>query len=226
MAISNPFRLFNPIFNYYIGGDNRPVFFDIDDTLPVLRVLDQNIDAIQAELDTILPMNIPRYHEVDTWQYKISAEGDPDKDWKVFMLYAFGQKAEANQAVCPDTTRLINGIPHLFQAFFSILDPGKSIPAHSGPYRGYLRYHLGLRIPKNNPPKLRVKDQFCTWQQGESVLFDDSWEHEVINDSDETRVILIVDVMRPLPPFPHAVNQFIHDVFGRLYGKKLASAFR
>ncbi|MCG8670546.1 MAG: aspartyl/asparaginyl beta-hydroxylase domain-containing protein [Pseudomonadales bacterium] len=226
MVSLNPFRLFNPIFNHYIGGENRDVFFDIDATIPALRHLDSNIEIIQRELDTILPTEIPKYHEVDSWQYKISGEQDPDKDWKVFMLYAFGEKHEVNRAHCPRTTELIDSVPGLFQAFFSILDPGKSIPAHSGPYRGYLRYHLGLRIPKNNPPKIRVKDQFHTWKRGESILFDDSWDHEVINHSDDTRVILIIDVMRPLPPFPHRLNQLIHDVFGKLYGKKLAAQFR
>jgi aspartyl/asparaginyl beta-hydroxylase (cupin superfamily) len=39
----------------------------------------------------------------------------------------------------------------LFQAFFSILDGGKSIPRHAAPYRGYLRYHLGLKVPKLLP---------------------------------------------------------------------------
>jgi len=32
-------------------------------------------------------------------------------------------------------------------AFFSILAPGKHLPAHRGPYKGVMRYHLGLLIP-------------------------------------------------------------------------------
>ncbi len=226
MAISNPFRLFNPIFNHYIGGGERPVFFDIDSTSPALRLLEQNIEKIQTELDTILPLDIPKYHEVDNWQYKISGEVNPEKNWKVFLLYSFGQKPKKNRALCPNTTEMLDSIPHLFQAFFSILDPGKSIPAHSGPYRGYLRYHLGLRIPSEKPPKIRIKNEFHTWAEGESILFDDSWDHEVINDSNGTRVILIIDVLRPLPRLPHLLNLFIHDVFGKLYGKKLMKSFK
>ena len=30
---------------------------------------------------------------------------------------------------------------------FSILAPGKRIPPHDGPYKGVLRYHLGLDGP-------------------------------------------------------------------------------
>ena len=225
-TIPNPFRIFNPYFDIYTGGKQRPVFFDIDETCPELRNFEHNIEAIQHELDAILPLKIPRYHEVDPWQYKISGAIDPDKDWKIFLLYSMGEKPAANRALCPETTALLDSIPNLLQGFFSILDPGKSIPAHNGPYRGYLRYHLGLRIPSTNPPQIRVKDQFYTWQQGESILFDDSWSHEVINKSQETRVVLIVDVLRPMPSAPHRVNLLIHDLFGRLYGKKLMKLFR
>ena len=109
-----------------------------------------------------------------------------------------------NQAKCPRTTGLIGKIPGVVSAFFSILDPGKSIPAHRGPYLGYLRYHLALRVPKNNPPKMRVKDEFHL--SGKSIVFDDSLEHEVYNKSDETRVVLIVDFLRPMNLPAHALN--------------------
>ena len=53
--------------------------------------------------------------------------------------------------------------------------------------------------PENRPPTLRVKDRYYTWKEGESLLFDDSWDHEVINESDDIRVVLIVDFERPVP---------------------------
>jgi aspartate beta-hydroxylase/beta-hydroxylase len=40
-------------------------------------------------------------------------------------------------------------------------------------------------------------------------MFDDSWPHEVINESAEPRVVLIVDVLRPLPLVPSLLNNFI-----------------
>jgi aspartyl/asparaginyl beta-hydroxylase (cupin superfamily) len=53
---------------------------------------------------------------------------------------------------------------------------------------------------------MRVKDQYHTWEAGRSILFDDSWNHEVVNRSDDIRVVFIVDVMRPLPLHLHAAN--------------------
>ena len=101
------------------------------------------------------------------------------------------------------------------------LDPGKSIPPHHAPYRGYLRFHLGLQVPAQDPPRLRVKDQHYTWKEGEAVLFDDSWQHEVSNVATEVRVVLVVDVMRPMPRFPTAVNRLIMNRFLEGYRRKV-----
>jgi aspartyl/asparaginyl beta-hydroxylase (cupin superfamily) len=213
----------NRIFDLYTGGSRRPVFFDIEKTAPALLALDRNSPAIREELLGLLAEKqaIPRYHEVDQMQYGISARVDPEKDWKVFYLYAMGEKPVANRARCPQTAALLDQVPGLFQAFFSILDGGKSVPAHCGPYRGYLRYHLGLVVPETDPPSIRIKDQHYTWQEGQSILFDDSWEHEVTNRSTSDRVVLIVDIRRPMPiPFG-SLNRLVEFVMRMVYGKQV-----
>jgi aspartyl/asparaginyl beta-hydroxylase (cupin superfamily) len=198
----------NRRFSDAAGGEARPAFYDIDTTYPSFRLLDRNYPVIREELESVLSYKdrIPRYHELDTRESYISGSQDPDRTWRVFMLRNLAGTPRANQARCPRTTTLLRRIPGLFQAFFSILDPGKSIPAHSGVYYGYLRYHLSLRVPRNNPPRMRVKDQWHTWEEGRSILFDDSWNHEVVNQSDDLRVVLICDVLRPLPLALHAAN--------------------
>ena len=41
------------------------------------------------------------------------------------------------------------------------------------------------------------------------MIFDDTFNHEVWNDTDQTRVVLFVDVLRPLP-FPESlINRLI-----------------
>jgi len=204
----------NGAYAWAANGDQRPAFYDIDKTYPSLRALDQGYPAIRAELESLLQKNvsIPRYHDIAPAETYISGTVDPDKDWKVFMLYTMAGGTSRNQARCPATARLIGKIPNLYQAFFSILDPGKSIPAHSGVYLGYLRYHLGLIVPANNPPKMRVRDEWHTWQEGKSIMFDDSHEHEVVNHSDSKRAVLIVDVLRPMPLPLHAINWTLTQV--------------
>ncbi len=149
---------------------------------------------------------IPRYHEISPRETYISGTVDPDKDWRVFALSTLIGIPLANRERCPQTTIFIDRIPGVISAFFSILDAGKSIPAHCGPSLGYLRYHLALRVPKINPPSIRVKDQYYIWEEGKSIVFDDSWEHQVFNESNDLRVVLIVDIFRPMPLPLHMMN--------------------
>ncbi len=215
--------LLNKFYDLHIGGSRRPVFFDISATRPELLELDRNYQVIREELLRILPekRSLPRYHELDEMQYNISARVDADKDWKIYPLNIMGVKPEAYCTCCPKTTALLDGIPGLFEAFFSILEGGKSIPHHEGPYRGYIRYHLGLIVPEKKPPSIRVRDQEYTWKEGESVLFDDSWDHEVYNQCAADRVVLIVDIRRPMSQPYDGVNRFVQRIMKAVYGRHI-----
>ncbi len=91
-------------------------------------------------------------------------------------------------------------IPGMTTAMFSILSPRKHILDHRGPYKGVLRYHLGLIVPREAERcRIRVGEDIRHWEEGKSLIFDDTFNHEVWNDTDETRVVLFVDVLRPLP---------------------------
>ena len=212
----------NPFFHLFIGGDRRPVFYDIDQVCPALRRLEQHYPAIRAELEQILPMQhrMPRYHDIDDDLLFASGRYHRDKRWNVFMLYCYGEKPAFNRARCPLTAELLASVPYLCQGFFSILDPGKSIPRHTSPSRYYLRYHLGLRVPVENPPYIVLTDQKYTWREGESVLFDDSWEHEIVNHASEPRAVLIVDVLRPMPWPAHLLGRAVMILARWIYAVK------
>jgi aspartyl/asparaginyl beta-hydroxylase (cupin superfamily) len=204
-------RPINLFFDIFVGAGRRPVFFDIAATRPDLLAFDRHYPAIREEVERLLEsrVRIPRYHEIDPLQRQVSEKTDPHRSWSIFMLNSMDVRWEENRARCPVTSGLVDQMPDLFQAFFSILEGGKSIPAHNGIYRGYLRYHLALKVPRENPPKIRVKDQFHQWKEGESVLFDDSWEHQVYNEASDFRVVLIVDILRPMPALPSALNRVV-----------------
>jgi aspartate beta-hydroxylase/beta-hydroxylase len=77
-------------------------------------------------------------------------------------------------------------------------------------------------VPKHDPPSIRVAGREYVWTEGEGVMFDDSWPHEVINHSSEARVVLIVDVPRPLPLLPRLVNNAVLWGFAApAYAKKV-----
>ena len=212
----------NNLYARYIGREQRPTFFDINQTSPTLNEITQHFSTIKQEFEHVLSQNqeLPRYHDIDPGEAKIS--NACEKKWSVYMLYLLGYQFEEAQTLCPTLCRLLKKIPHLTQAFFSILEPGKSIPLHEGPYLGYLRYHLGIHVPKNNPPQIIVNKQPHTWHEGEAGLFDDSWPHQVDNQSDDFRAVLIIDILRPMPLLPHLINRFTTNVIARYaYGRKV-----
>jgi aspartyl/asparaginyl beta-hydroxylase (cupin superfamily) len=213
----------NAFFGAFIGQATRPTFFDITETYPSLDLVTRAHRVIQREFDQLAAAwnELPQYHEVDPGERDISAT-TPER-WNVFMLEVMGHRPAQNRACCPETCRVLDRVPNMIQAFFSILDPGKSVPEHEGPYLGYLRYHLGIRVPLHNPPTLIVNSQPYTWKEGEAVLFDDSWPHSVVNTSMEPRTVLIVDVRRPLPMVADLCNRFLTDVIARhTYGRSVA----
>ena len=99
---------------------------------------------------------------------------------------------------------------------FSILSPRKHIPDHCGPYKGIVRYHLALKVPEPREQcRIRVGDEIVTWEEGRSLIFDDTYEHEVWNDTDGERVVLFVDVVRPLRFPMNVVNAIAISAIAR-----------
>jgi beta-hydroxylase len=78
-----------------------------------------------------------------------------------------------------------------------------------------LRYHLGLLVP-SDPTRcgIRVGDERRHWEAGRSLVFDDTFEHEAWNESDEPRVVLFVDFARQLPAPLDAINRALLRLIG------------
>ena len=118
--------------------------------------------------------------------------------WRSFFLWGYGFPIDDNLARCPNTKALVEAIPGLNSAFFSILAPGTHIPAHRGVTKGLITCHLGLIVPRTGDVRMRVDDRIVRWAEGETLVFDDTYDHEVWNDTAETRVVLLIQVERPL----------------------------
>lgn len=182
----------------------------IDDRhFPHLKTFSENWEAIRSEAQEILKYRdaIPAFHDVSPDQHKIST----GKNWRTFILFGFGKKLEKNCKQAPLTTKLLSHVPNLQTAWFSILSPGYHIRAHRGVSKGILRAHLGLIIPKDAEKcRIRVGDVIKVWRPGELFVFDDTYEHEVWNDTEEERVILLFDFDRPMRFWGRTVsNTFI-----------------
>jgi ornithine lipid ester-linked acyl 2-hydroxylase len=182
-------------------------FFPVE-RFPWIGHIEANWEVIRAELEQVLEDReaLPNFQDISTDQIEIT---DDDR-WKTFFLYGYGFEAKLGVQMCPRTAALMREIPGMTTAMFSILSPRKHILDHRGPYKGVLRYHLGLIVPREpRACRIRVGEDFRHWEAGQSMIFDDTFNHEVWNDTDETRVVLFVDVLRPLPFPESAINRLI-----------------
>lgn len=197
-------------------GD-KPVFDAAQ--FPFLRGFEENWQKIRAELEEVLKdrAHLPAFHEISPDQKKISR----DDRWKTFIFYGFGARSEANCQRCPETARLLATVPGLQTAWFSILAPGYHIRAHRGVTKGVVRVHLGLIVPEQRDRcVMRVDDQRLTWQEGKCLAFDDTYDHEVWNDTDQERVVLLFDFDRPMRPLGRMVHQLL------VWGVKRSAYFK
>lgn len=174
----------------------NPPFVDRQKYSPESLLLESNWKKVQDELVEILKIDkaIPKFHEVDAIQRFISAKDEIA--WRTFGLMAFGEWIESNCARAPYTTSLLKRIPGVSLAMFSILDPGKRIPPHFGFNKMVYRYHLGLIVPTEGDCWIRVGPEVYRWKEGEGVMFDDTYNHEVLNDSSQRRAVLFLDISR------------------------------
>ena len=126
---------------------------------------------------------------------------DHSRDWSALFLWHHGARNDANCAAMPQAAALLEGLPLLElqrrgpNAFLSRLAPHTKIPAHHGVTNARVTVHLPLIVPPGCG--FRVGAEMREWRVGEAWAFDDTIEHEAWNDSDQPRLILILDTWNP-----------------------------
>lgn len=150
-----------------------------------------------------------------------------DNNWKILPLVFYNEINKATISHMPHTYSVINAIPGIATCFFSILSPRKHIPLHKGPYAGVLRCHLGLTVPKDSQNCwISVGGNKLHWQEGEAIIFDDTYDHEVYNNTDEERIVLFIDFLRPLPSDIAKINKsIVEEIQNSEFAKQPASKY-
>lgn len=152
---------------------------------------------IRRELDPLLEQRerLPRIAEIQPDQARIN----PDARWKTFWFSGFGRESARNRSLCPATARALDRIPNVELALFSILGASVHIPRHAGVTKGLVRCHLALKVPREaGRVVMQVGSRRFHWEEGRAIVFDDTFRHEVWNDSDEERAVLLIDTRRPM----------------------------
>ncbi|QKD02832.1 aspartyl/asparaginyl beta-hydroxylase domain-containing protein [Mesorhizobium loti] len=158
---------------------------------------------IRDEALAVHLVKVPRFHDIMPEQADISA--NDGLDWRMFVLKAYDMAVPENLARMPVLSRLLAECPEVKSAAISFLAPRKHIPSHRGPFRGIMRFHLGLVIPRQADGRpatiMMINHQEKRITDGEGMLWDDTYPHEVMNNADEPRVALLLDVWRPGMPW-------------------------
>jgi len=182
--------------HWSLVGDKA--FFDTA-LFPWAQHLEANWRTIRSELDLVMKtrLDLPNLQDVSREYEDLTT----DNLWKTYILFGYASQNRKSCELCPETTKLMKQVPGMQSALFSVLGPRKHIPPHRGLYKGLLRCHLGLIVPEpKSALRLRVDKEVRNWEEGKLLVFDDSFEHEVWNETNERRMVLIVDFIRPLPP--------------------------
>jgi len=193
---------------------NNPPIFDVVskyNIFPHANVIEHNYDIIRTEYlryENLYQQTIQCTFN-QTPAFKIGAKRDNDQCWRMIMLKKTGKFTSEALNNFSITCKICDH-PLVHNAFFSILDPKVNIPSHIGYYKGYLRYHLGVIIPEENGkmPYIDVGGQRYFWQNGAGVLFDDMYYHFVENPTNQRRVVLYIDIIRPLDGVIGSLNRF------------------
>jgi len=190
-----------PSMFYYPAMPQRE-FYDRDE-FPWLAKVEAAIPDMQEELKKVI---------ADTDEFSPYVESHPDRprpnnpllndpSWGAYYFWKSGEAVTNHLHKCPKTVAALKDAPmpqikeRSPMALYSVLEPG----THIAPHYGLLNTRLICHIPLLLPPDcfLRVGGETRSWANGEALIFDDSFEHEAWNRSDQRRVILLFEIWRP-----------------------------
>ena len=159
--------------------------------------VDAEVERIKEQLMRNLAIFKKSYAHVKSITSTDSRHGELEGDWTVFPLYSCTGKVGKNCKKCPEIVSIIDSLPRFSygMAYFSIMHPDTYVPGHYGPTNTKLRYHLGLDVPDD--VFFRVSNKLNSWIQDGCIVLDDSFYHEVYQQSSRKRVVFILDCWHP-----------------------------
>ncbi|HYI41791.1 MAG TPA: aspartyl/asparaginyl beta-hydroxylase domain-containing protein [Allosphingosinicella sp.] len=192
---------------------------------PWLERIEEKTEIIRSELEALLAEDrsaIRPYVAMDpgTPENKWSPL-DHKLDWGAIHLWKDGRRDEAVCARAPRTAAAVEALPlsdlpgRTPTVFFSLLQPGTHLPAHTGVSNVRTIIHLPLIVPPGCA--FRVGGETREWEVGRAWAFDDTIEHEAWNRSDQVRAILIFDVWNPY------ISEVERDLLRRFYAVAAAA---
>ena len=187
-------------------------------SVPGLDKIKDNYPLIRAEAKALLDTGVfQRPPSVDEPGFNSFEKGG----YRTYRLRWFTNECEGAAAkLCPKTCAVLDSIPAIRSALFTVLPPGAQIGRHHDPLASSLRYHLGLLTPNSAKCALTLDEVEHPWLDGEELLFDQSYLHSAVNQTDKLRLILFCDVEKTQlrAPFKRLADALNYVLVARVTG--------
>jgi hypothetical protein len=197
---------------FMVPGLSSPPFCPRDEHPAWCRVLEDHFDNIRDECRPLYNnVRWEQLHKVGAGTHRDGAgahDGDAVTcgDWREIVLFGAGEDISVARRTrrfleenCPDAVALARRGGG--EIIVSILAPNTRIAPHCASTNLRWTAHLGLEVPKHctsgHRVAIRVADTWHTWQEGRVLVFDDSYEHEVVNEGNQIRVVLLLRFWHP-----------------------------
>jgi len=187
---------------FYLPDLRAEAVFD-NNALAWCAVVENNYPKIRGEFENLTHLILEEGAPYLSKDYKMAGfESLSGSDnWTALHFYENGIANNQLIKLMPETVGLLKEIPlyrlneNPYEVFFSLLKPDQHIKPHFGLSNHSLTVHLPIVVPGNG--YLRVGDEKNVWHEGRLIVFDDSFEHEAINNSDDIRIVLIFSIWHP-----------------------------
>lgn len=185
---------------------------------PWISQLESFFPEIKAELATLLEASgsmresMPR-HWLQVGVQRANQDGDIVKtggEWREFVVFGVEDESSSSTPAAqhlPRTRAILEEIaPGAVQMaklgageiIFSAIAPHTHLMPHCASSNVRLTCHLGMVCPEG--ARVRVGDQWGSWEEGKCIVFDDSYEHEVVHEGDAMRIVLLIRFWHPMLP--------------------------
>ena len=177
------------------GSTPWPVVDEFPRVAAAAKLLEGHWEAIRDEFteNELISVAQDQFEAIST-----QSQSEPAARWAVLPAFHEGEACGCGGRGCATVCRLLPRLQRHVSVtgiMFSIVGSGAHLRPHCGPNNRRLKLHLGLIVPQ--PTRMRIGTETRSWTEGKCNFLDDSFDHEVSNESGENRVVLEVIFDRP-----------------------------
>ncbi len=202
----------NPLYMTVPGLEARPWWAPED----LSALYQHHLQAFSTLRDTLLTEFNENAPEIDFNGDAKTGYFGKNAGWRIFLfLNEASEEVAYATKLFPKTAGLLRAMRAdnlVAKSHFSVLKPGAKIAVHCGAVNYELRMHYGLDIPQGDIA-MKVGGETRSWQNGTPLVFDDTFPHEVWNNTDQDRFILHCRLLHPgLTPDERRATYRLNDL--------------